>query len=1013
MIKKTYLLFAVLVFDCFIVAAQTTSLSGVKSQLDIMFSGLDKTKVPTGYLWDTAVNLIEAECFNGSILTDSNYVSLHVMGDMLSSINSASVGADTICVQSALSMIERNTSLYNVMVGFLFKPYNFIAGNALTDNLISYSNGIVGDRYINGVWQNPYEEDVLFGFATGNDGIVGRNVTFSISNIDSLSTQTFQSIQFDPGDGNGYRPIALNGSVHATYTADGYVEAKLALTYGGQTFESHCMLYVRGSSNPRRVSSHISSNYLHHNITGNYKAKVTYHISVSFNKQPIIVSEGFDPWKLQAPEDSTNCYSGFTDIIDIISNNHSAHSFFQNYDVFYIDWYDYGADVRANAEAFKEVIRWVNEYNQSGKPNIVLGQSMGGLIARYALRDMELDNELHNTTLFISHDVPYLGANVSPGLLYTYWDIYDIASSFSAVFSFFPKYRDRLFELLRLGTYTSVRQMLPLYMNASWNYDATLYDNLQSDLDLMGFPQGDPLKKMENVAIINGGKSPQGTLSLYNSGDTLLDIDCDFSAGIIPELMLFVFSLDKGNLLLIPGKNTLSFQHTVYPFLNNSSLVRETELVYKKKLLWLLPLTFNLFSKEHYSPSSGTPLDAISSSYYDVASIVKKDSIYYHSHSHSYLDSLWLGYYSAKITWADKLSFIPTASAMVMPDGLSRDYVANRPIPMVDTPFSSYIMSDTASFHTAFYPGTGEWLHKVVETSIVGPSIGLSGSNYSLTGGYASSFSMSTSNSGIASLDSLTNTLSVHQSGFVDIVAEDVVGNYAIKKKKRILAGMPQMVLDYSSVQNGYSITANYVSSSVEEFINSTGLKDSLQFKWQLNTGSMAQPVIDTSRTFIAVIDSLVTFATVTFSIIYRGQESAQSSVILRNPDEFSYNIRYIHRNNNVTAYYSTHHSPDYTYAPPFRIWVEGPLGYQMPSPFALWKIKALGKTFQGEINIIGNMPCVEFGLFYDDDVASLISSVTSSNRVETLIVYVCESDDTIKQVIQIPISWSDFILVL
>ena len=33
-------------------AAQTTSLPSIQSQLDAMFAGLDKTKVPTGFLWD-------------------------------------------------------------------------------------------------------------------------------------------------------------------------------------------------------------------------------------------------------------------------------------------------------------------------------------------------------------------------------------------------------------------------------------------------------------------------------------------------------------------------------------------------------------------------------------------------------------------------------------------------------------------------------------------------------------------------------------------------------------------------------------------------------------------------------------------------------------------------------------------------------------------------------------------------------------------------------------------------
>ena len=54
--------------------SQSSSLSGVKAQLDLMFAGLDKTKVPTGFLWDTAVNRVEREDYNGAALTNSYFV---------------------------------------------------------------------------------------------------------------------------------------------------------------------------------------------------------------------------------------------------------------------------------------------------------------------------------------------------------------------------------------------------------------------------------------------------------------------------------------------------------------------------------------------------------------------------------------------------------------------------------------------------------------------------------------------------------------------------------------------------------------------------------------------------------------------------------------------------------------------------------------------------------------------------------------------------------------------------
>ena len=57
------------------VQSQNNSLSEIKAQLDILFSDIDKTKVATGFLWDTSVNLVERE--------DCNCVSVTVMGDLL------------------------------------------------------------------------------------------------------------------------------------------------------------------------------------------------------------------------------------------------------------------------------------------------------------------------------------------------------------------------------------------------------------------------------------------------------------------------------------------------------------------------------------------------------------------------------------------------------------------------------------------------------------------------------------------------------------------------------------------------------------------------------------------------------------------------------------------------------------------------------------------------------------------------------------------------------------------
>ena len=997
MAKKHCFVIAILLC-CYTAFAQQTTLDSIKSQLDAMFAGLDKTKVPTGFLWDAAVNLIEGEYYNGSALTDSNFVSLPIMGDMLQSINSASVGADTICVQAALSRIERNSSSQNVMLGILFQPYNYIVTNALTDNLINYSNGVVSDSYVNGIWQNPYGGSVLFGFAPGNDGVVDLNTSFTIANIDSLSTQTFQSIQFDPGDGNGFRSVSLGSTVMVSYLNEGIVETKLTVTVGGKTYYSHGVLQVK---NPM-IEPNATGDYLDTLVSAiyngkTYQAKIVYHYSSS-NKRPLIVSEGFDPWKLKE-KNSTHKYSGFTDIHSII-DTFSLHSFISNYDVYYVDWYDCGADIRANAEVLKSVIRWVNENNSSGEPNIVMGQSMGGLIARYALRDMELDNEPHNTTLYISHDVPYLGANISPGLQYTYWDLRNIANELKGIFSWIPKYKDIAYEFLHIGEFTSVKQMLPLYIDREWHYNNTEYSLLQQELSSMGFPKGDVHRPIENIAIVNGGKSPSGLPSLYNSGDKLLHVFFELSSGIIPEMILFIFSLDKGNLILIPGKTTLTFQHDVYPFLDYSSLIRKTDLVFKKKLLWLLPVSFSLFSKEHYAPSSGIRYDNCSGSYYDVAQMLERDSIYHYTHSH--LDSVWMGHLTRKMTYTDHLSFIPTFSAMAMPNGYNRDFYSNRPTAGVETPFTSYILQNNASEHIDFFPGISTWLTDVVSAHIDGPEIALVNDRYSVNSADPSSTVSWTISPGNEIGASNGVIVSTANPGFADIKATIEKDGGVVTKTKKVLSGMPRMTLEVSNASLGYCVHARYIDEGVESFLEEHNLKDSLSFTWYLMKNiDVFQPLSSTvDSVLVTGLDFTDYFVTIALTISYKGHSTTVTENLIV-PTPYYTSVQSIgkFRDNIIYLYDAVNFPSSFFPTSTYLILRSNPYYGDSSDPF---RIEVLNQEIDDPVTIVDNgVTYYFFEVFSNQAVQQFFSSLTRENSPQPLEMVLYDEDDNEIQTIQ------------
>ena len=62
-----------------------------------------------------------------------------------------------------------------------------------------------------------------------------------------------------------------------------------------------------------------------------------------------------------------------------------------------------------------ELIKYINNLKVGDKQNVIIGPSMGGLVARYGLNYMESIGLDHETRLYISFDSPHAGANVPIG----------------------------------------------------------------------------------------------------------------------------------------------------------------------------------------------------------------------------------------------------------------------------------------------------------------------------------------------------------------------------------------------------------------------------------------------------------------------------------------------------------------------------------------------------------------------------------------------------------------------
>jgi pimeloyl-ACP methyl ester carboxylesterase len=137
--------------------------------------------------------------------------------------------------------------------------------------------------------------------------------------------------------------------------------------------------------------------------------------------RPILICEGFDPSGTIDAQQAYNMVNGNPCVLaNNVENRHLLSELRQRgYDVVVLDLNNNSVAIQDNAELFKAFIREMNRRvleNGSISRLTVIGISMGGLIARYALSDMERMNEDHRVERYISFDSPHRGANVPLGL---------------------------------------------------------------------------------------------------------------------------------------------------------------------------------------------------------------------------------------------------------------------------------------------------------------------------------------------------------------------------------------------------------------------------------------------------------------------------------------------------------------------------------------------------------------------------------------------------------------------
>jgi len=269
-------------------------------------------------------------------------------------------------IHDSLCYIARQKEVITLS-GLLFK-YNAIDPNAQANGKMQTVNGQLKDKYVSGVWQNPYQE---FNTIAISPSTINYNLTYCSVLLPSNLFLTNRSseistIQFDAGDGQGYRTIQYNTPVNLNYADTGWKRwiFRITLTNSQQLY-SHSKVHFSNTSNlagsggaaargvPDRRRT-ITATEAYNGVFGVADIVISYrtgNINDQVLRRPLIVAEGLDPGWITSPEDpeGENSFSSFINqvgnsgsvqLINLIGapadvDNPNAIS---QYDLVYVNW---------------------------------------------------------------------------------------------------------------------------------------------------------------------------------------------------------------------------------------------------------------------------------------------------------------------------------------------------------------------------------------------------------------------------------------------------------------------------------------------------------------------------------------------------------------------------------------------------------------------------------------------------------------------------------------------------
>jgi len=402
-------------------------------QLRQVFDPVDKSVMSTGYLVNQQFSFAEPGHFQG-LLSDTFRADINVFGALYGAMYNSktnSGGGMDMPFPNYVDTVKNWQTGQAIQIALMSWQYERIVPDVAVEyNLLSFSGGQFFD--VPGRPFSPFFLDTLFTAAPVCTSVKSLSPTFSLPAelwYNNLA-DTLPTISLDAGDGLGWRSLAPDSTVQALYSDAGDKTLTIRLVYTNRTVFAKMKLLVfnppaeeRGWSATPDESIEITASKSYLGEAGTGTMHVFYNCEGKKMLKPLIIVEGIE---FYFPAAGTDVKSSYKDFFDRLKNEEVNGQPLnkiiepEGYDIIYLDYSKQGGSdyIQRNAFLVEEVIKWVNAQKAaagSTEQNVVIGISMGGLVAKYALLDMQNNGPAHDMRLYISFDAPLRGANIPIG----------------------------------------------------------------------------------------------------------------------------------------------------------------------------------------------------------------------------------------------------------------------------------------------------------------------------------------------------------------------------------------------------------------------------------------------------------------------------------------------------------------------------------------------------------------------------------------------------------------------